>query len=244
MLRTLVRYGIFIGLLTTALPAFSQVPDTSLNKVNTDTIYNFNLKEFVFTDSDSAYRAKYNRYLYYVTRTYPYAKIAKQLLNEYNQELAEMNSKREARKYVNTAYDELKDKFTNGIKVMSENQGKVLVKLIYRETGMTAYTITQEYLGSFRALMWQTISRAGGANLKIEYDPTKGDDIIIEQIVQKIERKEIFVPEEPFSPSNVKAYKKQQKQAIKARQNEQKQAAKQNKNLTKQLVTTNTTVRN
>ena len=201
------------------------------------------LKEFVFKDTDSLYRAKYNRYLSYVTWTYPYAQMAKQLVVEYDKELDSLKGKRDSKKYVNEAYEELKDKFTNGIMILTESQGKVLVKLIYRETGMTAYDIAYNYLGSVRAILWQTVSRAGGANLKLKFDPKVGDDIIIEDIVRKIERKEIFVPAEPFIPEDPHAYMKSRKKAYKAYLNDKKKIEKAKKKTAKTAITANAAVR-
>lgn len=237
-MKALLKYGLLAIVLCLSLPSPAQQQDTSRKAVplgivtqNGDTVYNYVLKDFVVTESDSAYRAKYNRYLSYVTWTYPYARMAKQMLEEYNKDLDSITGKRASKSYVNEAYEELKEKFSNGIRTLTQNQGKVLMKLIYRETGVTAYEIADTYLGSFRAMMWQTIARAGGANLKITYDPASGDDRVIEEIVQKIERKEIFVPDEPFIPDDPHAYLKARKKQYKAWQAAQKKAGKEKKKI-------------
>ncbi|MGD0712450.1 MAG: DUF4294 domain-containing protein, partial [Bacteroidales bacterium] len=62
----------------------------------------------------------------------------------------------------------------------------ILLKLIYRQTGVTSYEIVKELRGSLRAIFWQTIARLFGNNLKVEYDPV-GEDKAIEEIVKQIE---------------------------------------------------------
>ena len=72
-------------------------------------------------------------------------------------------------------------------------QGRILIKLIDRETGNTSYALVKELRGALVAWFWQGLARLFGDNLKTEYDP-KGDDIMIEKIVLSIERGEIKLP--------------------------------------------------
>ncbi|NLI24406.1 MAG: DUF4294 domain-containing protein, partial [Bacteroidales bacterium] len=65
-------------------------------------------------------------------------------------------------------------------------QGKLLIKLIDRETGKTSYTLVKELRGSFQAAFWQTVAVIFGSSLKVKYDP-QGKDAEIEKIVRKIE---------------------------------------------------------
>ena len=74
---------------------------------------------------------------------------------------------------------------------MTVSQGKVLVKLIDRETGQTSYELIKELRSGFTAFMWNSIAILFGNNLKAEYDPVEDADI--EAIVQMIERGEIVV---------------------------------------------------
>ena len=69
---------------------------------------------------------------------------------------------------------------------MTYSQGKILIKLIYRETGNSSYDIVKELRGSFSAFIWQTVARIFGYNLKTTYDPA-GEDQAIERIVLMIE---------------------------------------------------------
>jgi hypothetical protein len=65
-------------------------------------------------------------------------------------------------------------------------QGKVLMKLIYRQTGNNCYEIIQEYKGGFNAAFWQTIAIVFGSNLKQNYDPY-GKDLDMEKIVRDVQ---------------------------------------------------------
>jgi hypothetical protein len=65
-------------------------------------------------------------------------------------------------------------------------QGKILIKLIDRETENTSYDLIRQYRGKFSAAFWQGIARIFGANLKSDYDPT-GEDYLIEQIINDLE---------------------------------------------------------
>lgn len=219
-------------LLALALPAAAQESD-SLSKmrpgyvnstiINGDTIRNFFLQDITITASDSVYRAKYRRYVNYVRRTYPFAMLAKELVRQYELDLAKKESRRESKKYINHEFEALKDKFTDGISIMTVNEGKVLCKLIHRETGMTAYDIAYKYLGTARALMWQGISRTGGADLKLMFSPDQGDDRILETVIKKVEAGEIKVDKEPFVPADKRKYLRERKEYRKKLEKENKQ---------------------
>jgi hypothetical protein len=84
------------------------------------------------------------------------------------------------------AEQELEDKFGEDIKAMTYSQGKILIKLIYRETGSSSFDIVKELRGRFSAFVWQTLARIFGYDLKTKYDPG-GEDQNIEKIVQMIE---------------------------------------------------------
>ena len=80
----------------------------------------------------------------------------------------------------------LKDQYGAELKRLSISQGKVLLKLIDRQTGKTSYELIKEMRGSFSVGMWQGIARIFGHNLKSEYD-AQGDDKMIEHIIRRIE---------------------------------------------------------
>ncbi len=119
--------------------------------------------------------------------TYPYARRAGMILNDMNVHLAAMNTESEKKEYIRSKEKELKKEFTEPMEKLSVYQGKVLMKLINRQTGNNCYEIIKEYRGSFSARLWQTVAFFFGSSLKQPYDAS-GDDHDIEVIVQEVER--------------------------------------------------------
>jgi Domain of unknown function (DUF4294) len=119
--------------------------------------------------------------------TYPYARKAGMILNDMNAHLAAMSTESEKKDYIRSKEKELKKEFTDPMEKLSVYQGKVLMKLINRQTGNNCYDIIKEYRGSFSARLWQTVAFFFGSSLKQSYDAS-GDDHDIEVIVQEVER--------------------------------------------------------
>ena len=119
--------------------------------------------------------------------TYPYARKAGIILNDMNVRLAMMTTESEKKDYIKSKEKELKQEFTDPMEKLSVYQGKVLMKLINRQTGNNCYDIIKEYRGSFSARVWQTVAFFFGSSLKQPYD-AQGDDHNIEVIVQEVER--------------------------------------------------------
>lgn len=91
-----------------------------------------------------------------------------------------------AKAYIRGVYRQIKEEYTPVVRHMTRTQGKVLLKLIDRETDYTAYEVLREFRGGFVAGFWQTLSRVFGQDLKSEYD-AEGDDRLLEQIVRYYE---------------------------------------------------------
>jgi hypothetical protein len=119
--------------------------------------------------------------------TYPYAKAASKIMNEINAKLVNVSSKRERRAIIKSKEKELKKEFTDKLTQLSIYQGKVLMKLINRETGNNCYEIIDEYKGFINAAFWQTVAVLFGSNLKQAYD-RNGSDMEMEKIVKDVER--------------------------------------------------------
>jgi hypothetical protein len=133
------------------------------------------------------YWAEWTRLRNAVYVTYPYARAASKVINEVNSQLAHVTDKDERKKIIKSREKDLKKEFADKLTNLSVYQGKVLMKLIYRETGNNCYSLIQEYKGGFSAGFWQTIAIIFGSNLKQNYDA--GDkDHAIEIIVQDVER--------------------------------------------------------
>lgn len=129
---------------------------------------------------------QYWRLVMRVKKVLPYAKEAAILLKKYEHEVPPAARNRDRRVYVRRAEDELIKKYGPAFKKMSINDGKVLIKLIDRETHKASFDIIQEVKGGFSAAFWQGVARIFGNNLKTRYDPY-GEDRQIEIIIQYIE---------------------------------------------------------
>ncbi|MCB9360984.1 MAG: DUF4294 domain-containing protein [Flavobacteriales bacterium] len=135
---------------------------------------------------------EFRRLRYHVVKVYPYAKLASAKLNMYNEELTKIKSNRKRRLLLKKREKELKEEFTEVIKKMSVTQGRVLVKLIDRETGESTYDIIKEMRGGFKAFIYQGVARLYSANLKSRYNPQENEeDEMIERIVLLIEEGKI-----------------------------------------------------
>ncbi len=129
---------------------------------------------------------RFDRLEYNIRRVYPYALIVRFKLAEVNGELEKLSSDKERRKYIREVEKEIFGDYEGDLREMTITQGRLLIKLIDRETRNTSYTLIQQYRGGFTAAFWQGIARIFGTNLKDEYDPY-GEDALIEQIVNEIE---------------------------------------------------------
>lgn len=118
--------------------------------------------------------------------TYPYAIAASRIMNEINVKLERVSDKKQRRAIIKSREKELKRDFADRLTQLSVYQGKVLMKLIYRQTGNNCYEIIQEYKGGFNAAFWQTIAVVFGSNLKQNYDPS-GKDFDMEKIVRDVQ---------------------------------------------------------
>ena len=129
--------------------------------------------------------AKWTRLRNAVYVTYPYAKRAGAVFNDMNKKLATVTDGGERRSYIKSREKDLKREFTDPLTNLSVYQGRVLMKLINRETGNNCYEIIREYKGGLTARFYQTIAFFFNSNLKQPYDAT-GEDTEIEKIVLEV----------------------------------------------------------
>lgn len=119
--------------------------------------------------------------------TYPYARKAGAIMNDMNSRLATMKNEKKRKSYIKSREKELKKEFADPLTNLSVYQGKVLMKLINRQTGNNCYDIIKEYKGGFTARFWQTLAYVFGSNLKQPYNPTTTEREM-EMIVLEVER--------------------------------------------------------
>jgi hypothetical protein len=120
--------------------------------------------------------------------TYPYARIAGVTINDINNNLTNVSGKKERKTYIKTREKELKNQFSDPLSNLSVYQGKILMKLINRQTGNNCYEIIKEYKGGLNARVYQTVAWFVGGNLKQNWDIIKNTtDRQIENFVKEID---------------------------------------------------------
>ncbi len=129
---------------------------------------------------------RYQRLVYNLKKVYPYALLVRGRLEEVNNGLAQIPEEKDRKKYLRQVEKDVFGEYEDDVRDMTITQGKLLIKLIDRETRNTSYALIRQYRGSFSAAFWQSIARIFGTNLKEEYDPY-GDDAVMEIILQEIE---------------------------------------------------------
>lgn len=130
---------------------------------------------------------KVKRLINNVKKVYPYAKLAAAKMKYYDQLAQNASSSSERDRINKRAESDLKAQFEADIKSMTRSQGKLLIKLIDRETGKSTYEIIKLSRGTFRAIFWQSMSSFFGLNLKERYTKD-GDDATIELILNLIDK--------------------------------------------------------
>ena len=140
-----------------------------------------------YNESQMSAKAKWTRLRNAIYVTYPYAKRAGGVMNILNVQLAHIIKSEDRKKCIQSKEKELKKEFTDPLTNLSIYQGKVLMKLINRETGNNCYEIIKEYKGGFTARFYQTVAFFFSSNLKQPYDKN-GEDVEMEKIVQEVER--------------------------------------------------------
>lgn len=125
---------------------------------------------------------RYAKLIRAVKKVYPIAQEAKREMALMEEELRRLPSKKDRELYTKGIQKMIIKKYTPVLKRMTVYEGRVLLKLIDRETEYTAFEIVKEFRGGFVAGFWQAMARLFGNNLKLEYDPD-GSDRMLEQIV-------------------------------------------------------------
>ena len=129
---------------------------------------------------------KYERLVYNLKIVYPYALIVRNKLLKVNEDLGSFKNEKERKEYMKKVEKEVFAEYEGAIRDMTISQGRLLIKLIDRETQNTSYALIKDYRGKFAAAFWQGIARIFGTNLKEEYDRF-GEDALIESIILEID---------------------------------------------------------
>ncbi len=155
---------------------------------------------------------KYYKLVYNFNKVYPYALLAKSMVRDVNDYIAENNLRRmKKEKYISKMQKQLFAVYEKPLRNMSISQGRLLLKLIDREVGKSSFSIIKDYKSGITAGFWQGIAKVFGNDLKSRYDP-EGDDKMTEYLVEKWKRGEFdalyfsIFWEEPKRP-DLKSYK-------------------------------------
>jgi len=174
---------------------------TSAQEVYKDTIINdmivirgdslvFNLDEIVLLSKFNFKTTKEKRYYYWywkkVHNAYPYAKLASERLTQLNEQLEKIRSKRKRKKHTKKIQKYMEGEFTDKLKKMTRTEGRILIKLLHRQTGVTAFDLVKEYRSGWKAFWYNTTANVFKLSLKNEYNPENEPlDFLVEDILQR-----------------------------------------------------------
>ena len=133
---------------------------------------------------------KEKRYYYWyykkVFKAYPYAKLAAERLTSLNEQLTKIRSKNKRKRHTKKMQKYMEGEFTKELKKMTRTEGKILIKLLHRQTGLTAFDLVKEYRSGWKAFWYNTTANAFKLSLKSEYNPeTEAIDYLVEDILQR-----------------------------------------------------------
>ena len=129
---------------------------------------------------------KYERLVFNLKKVYPYAIIVRNRLSRVDAEMQNIDNENDRKEYLKKVEKDVFAEYEGAVRDMTITQGRLLIKLIDRETQNTSYTLIKDYRGKVAAAFWQGIARIFGTNLKEEYDPY-GEDALIESIILEID---------------------------------------------------------
>ncbi len=147
-----------------------------------DDVYIFGKLEF----ADRKEKLRYYILRRKTLKVYPYAKLAAERLVELNDSLQYIKKKRHRKRYTKKVQKYIEGEFSEELKKLTRTEGQILVKLIHRQTGSTAFDLVKELRSGWRAFWYQTTAKAFKINLKREFKPTDvHEDYLIEDILQR-----------------------------------------------------------
>ena len=131
-------------------------------------------------------------------KVYPYSVMASRRLKSLNNRLLIIKTKRERRRYTRMVQKFLEDELTPELSKLTKSEGQILIKLIYRQTGITTYNLVKNLRNGVKAFIYNTTARFFDLNLKTEFNPEIVlDDYYIEDIIQRSVRDNLIEYNEP-----------------------------------------------
>jgi len=195
----MIRSKFLILFLTVSFLGFSQVEEQELDSVS---------EKLIMIEGDSLFQKSialdevylfgklkfdnYNEKLkYYILRrktqkVYPYAKLAAERLVELNDSLTKIKKRRHRKRYTKKIQKYIEGEFSEELKKLTRTEGQILVKLVHRQTGITAFELVKELRSGWRAFWYQTTAKMFKISIKEEFHPDQvHEDYLIEDILQR-----------------------------------------------------------
>lgn len=126
------------------------------------------------------------RMKYHARKAYPYAIRVSRIIHEIDEELSKLEGRRAQKKYLNSTEKLLKDRFKQDVKDLSRTQGRILIKLVERETGQTVHELISLYRSDVKAGWWQFLAKRFDLNIKDVMDE-EGEDAALEAYIQHLD---------------------------------------------------------
>ena len=201
------QYLFFLFLFSTLISSSQQIDDdtaTDYIRIEGDTIVkgSIGLNEVLllprrpFKNSEEI-----RKYLILKRKTikvYPYSVMASRRLKSLNNRLLIIKTKRERRRYTRMVQKFLEDELTPELSKLTKSEGQILIKLIYRQTGITTYNLVKNLRNGVKAFLYNTTARFFDLNLKTEFNPEVIlEDYYIEDIIQRSVRDNLIEYNEP-----------------------------------------------
>ncbi len=160
--------------------------------VEGDSVYRSSIElEEVFLFGPLKFDSYKEKLSYYILRrktlkVYPYAKLASERLLALNDRLGKIKSPRKRKAYTKIVQRFIEEEFSEELKKLTRTEGQILVKLIYRQTGITAFELVKELRSGWRAFWYQTTAKMFDISIKEEFHPESiHEDYLIEDILQR-----------------------------------------------------------
>ena len=201
------QYLFFLFLFSTLISSSQQIDDdtaTDYIRIEGDTIVkgSIGLNEVLLLPrrpfKNSEQIRKYLILKRKTIKVYPYSVMASKRLKSLNNRLLIIKTKRERRRYTRMVQKFLEDELTPELSKLTKSEGQILIKLIYRQTGITAYNLVKKLRNGVKAFLYNTTARFFDLNLKTEFNPEIIlDDYYIEDIIQRSVRDNLIEYNEP-----------------------------------------------
>ncbi|MBT8187765.1 MAG: DUF4294 domain-containing protein [Croceitalea sp.] len=153
-----------------------------LSSIPLDEVYIFGKLEF----ADQNEKLRYYILRRKTIKVYPYAKLAAERLVELNDSISKITKRRAQKRYTKKVQKFIEDEFAEELKKLTRTEGQILVKLIHRQTGTTAFDLVKDLRSGWRAFWYNATAKVFKISLKEEFRPTQvHEDYLIEDILQR-----------------------------------------------------------